>query len=348
MELDLRARARLTTWLVDQRCLGSQCPKITPEIVESAKVGRSLHLHERATKLLRFIADQMETIATSAYIRMNNVEVYAWSESTEPGEVKALLAYLQREELLTFSEDLRFFTCRVTMKGYSHIDRVLLRLASPVEYAGDLTSHHYIFDRINRILWAEGLKIELDGPYPRITDSQAVEQENTHLANEAEAHQIPTPEVRDMDNKIFIVHGRDIGTKERVARFLDRIKLESMALQDMPSQGSTVIEKFERYASTIGFAVVLFTPDDMGSLSDDTGNVQPRAKQNVVFELGYFVGKLGRDRTCALVKGSLEMLSDYYGVLYIPLDDGDGWQMRLIQELKSAGYDIDANDAFIE
>ena len=150
-----------------------------------------------------------------------------------------------------------------------------------------------------------------------------------------------------MSNKVFLVHGRDDGTKARVARFLERIKLDPVVLQEMPNQGNTIIEKFEHYASRVRFAVVLFTPDDVGSLSDKTSSTQPRPRQNVVFELGYFVGKLGRDRTCALVKGNLEMLSDYSGVIYIPLD-GDGWQMHLIQELKSAGYDVDANDAFIE
>ena len=149
-------------------------------------------------------------------------------------------------------------------------------------------------------------------------------------------------------NKVFLVHGRDDGTKARVARFLERIKLDPVVLQEMPNQGNTIIEKFEHYASTVKFAVALLTPDDEGSLLNETGNAQPRARQNVIFELGYFVGKLGRDRTCALVKGNLEMLSDYSGVIYIRLDDDDGWQMRLIQELKSAGYDVDANDALIE
>lgn len=151
-----------------------------------------------------------------------------------------------------------------------------------------------------------------------------------------------------MSNGVFLVHGRDDGTKNTVARFLERIKLNPVVLQEMPNEGSTIIEKFEHYASKVRFAVALLTPDDEGSLSGDTSNTQSRARQNVIFELGYFVGKLGRDRTCALVKGNLEMLSDYSGVIYIRLDDDDGWQMRLIQELKSAGYDIDANDAFIE
>ena len=129
---------------------------------------------------------------------------------------------------------------------------------------------------------------------------------------------------------------------------MERIKLNPVVLQEMPNEGSTIIEKFEHYASKVRFAVALLTPDDEGSLSGDTSNTQSRARQNVIFELGYFVGKLGRDRTCALVKGNLEMLSDYSGVIYIRLDDDDGCKCVSFKTLKSAGYDIDANDAFIE
>ena len=66
----------------------------------------------------------------------------------------------------------------------------------------------------------------------------------------------------------------------------------------------------------------------------------------MIFEFGYFIGKLGRKRVCALVKGDVEKPSDYDGVLYIPLDDSDGWKMRLITELKTAGFNVDANRAF--
>ena len=92
--------------------------------------------------------------------------------------------------------------------------------------------------------------------------------------------------------------------------------------------------------------MVLLTPDDRGGLQDDAGNFKPRARQNVIFEFGYFIGKLGREHVCALVQGDLERPSDYDGVLYIPLDDSDGWKMRLVRELKNAGYDIDANRVF--
>ena len=145
--------------------------------------------------------------------------------------------------------------------------------------------------------------------------------------------------------EVFVVHGRDEGAREKVARFLERLDLKPVVLHEQPNKGRTIIEKFEDYAR-VGFAVILLTPDDIGKLKDDEGDFKPRARQNVILELGYFIGQLGRERVCALVKKGVEWPSDYDGVLYIPLDDSGGWEMRLIQELKSAGYDIDANRAF--
>ena len=149
---------------------------------------------------------------------------------------------------------------------------------------------------------------------------------------------------RTSTNDVFIVHGRDEGTKEAVARFLTKLGLGPIILHEQPNQGRTVIEKFEQNAE-VPFAVVLLTPDDVGSLWDDQPNLRLRARQNVIFELGYFTGSLGRERVCALTKGDLEEPSDYEGVVYIPLDDSGAWKMGLVKELKSAGLDVDANRA---
>lgn len=143
--------------------------------------------------------------------------------------------------------------------------------------------------------------------------------------------------------KLFIVHGRDVGTKDEVARFLEKLRLEPIALAEVPSEGRTIIEKFETY-SDVGYAIVLLTADDSGALKGE--EPQPRARQNVIFELGFFVGKLGRKRVCALTRGRPEIPNDYAGVVYIPLDSSGSWKMPLIRELKAAGIDIDANKAF--
>ena len=143
-------------------------------------------------------------------------------------------------------------------------------------------------------------------------------------------------------NKIFIIHGRDVSAKSTVARFIERQKIEVIILHEQPNKGRTIIEKFEDYAD-VKFAIVLLTPDDLGALEEQKPNYKHRARQNVVFELGYFIGRLGRKNVCALLKGDVEKPSDCDGIIYIPLDDNDGWQMSLLRELNAAGFKIDAN-----
>jgi len=143
-------------------------------------------------------------------------------------------------------------------------------------------------------------------------------------------------------NKVFVVHGHDDAAKEGLARFLEKMELEAVILHEQPDQGRTIIEKFEQYAGQVGFAVVLLTPDDLGAAKADP-NQNVRARQNVVFELGYFAGKLGRGKTCLLRKGGVEMPSDLYGVIYTELDPADGWKMKLVKEMKAAGLVFDAN-----
>jgi hypothetical protein len=145
-------------------------------------------------------------------------------------------------------------------------------------------------------------------------------------------------------NKIFIIHGHDVGTKETVARFIAQLGLEPIILHEQANQGRTIIEKFEDH-SDVGYAIALITPDDTGSSVKEPENVRQRARQNVIFEFGYFLGKLGRKNVAGLVKGDIEAPSDYSGVLYIPIDDSGAWRFLLIKELKSVGYEVDANKA---
>ena len=148
---------------------------------------------------------------------------------------------------------------------------------------------------------------------------------------------------KSMDtNEIFIIHGRDNETKEAIARFLERLDLNPIILHEQSNQGRTIIEKFEQHAQ-VGFAIALLTPDDVGAHQEDARNLEPRARQNVIFEFGYFIGRLGRNRVCALTKGDVEIPSDYDGVVYIPLDDAGGWKIELVKELKGVGIDVDAN-----
>lgn len=145
--------------------------------------------------------------------------------------------------------------------------------------------------------------------------------------------------------KVFIVHGHDNETKQTVARFLEKLALEAVILHERSNQGMTIIEKFEQNAD-VAYAVVLMTPDDLGAAKKDAKSVkspQPRARQNVVLELGYFVGKLGRKNVSAILRGDIERPSDYDGVVYIGYDLNDSWKLLLAKELKEAGMDIDLN-----
>ncbi|WP_439606278.1 TIR domain-containing protein [Hydrogenophaga sp.] len=144
--------------------------------------------------------------------------------------------------------------------------------------------------------------------------------------------------------RVFVVHGHDDGTKETVARFLGKLDLEPVILHEQPNRGRTVIEKFEDY-SDVAFAVVLFTPDDIGHAVGKEADAKPRARQNVVLELGFFMAALGRANVCVLYKGGVEIPSDYSGVLYEELDGKGTWRFRLAAEMKACGLDVDLNKA---
>jgi predicted nucleotide-binding protein len=152
--------------------------------------------------------------------------------------------------------------------------------------------------------------------------------------------QLPSQTVKPnrSTNKIFVVHGHAGEPREAVARFIERLGFEPIILHEQANQGRTVIEKFEAH-SDVGFAVVLLTPDDVGGPTQ--GQQQPRARQNVVLELGYFIGRLSRARVCALKAGELELPSDIIGIVWTPYDAG--WKQALAKELEAAGYDIDWN-----
>jgi predicted nucleotide-binding protein len=148
---------------------------------------------------------------------------------------------------------------------------------------------------------------------------------------------------RDVTRKVFVVHGHDYGSKETIARFLSQLGLDPIILHEKPNEGRTIIEKFEHHAN-VAFAVVILSPDDVGWAKAAPEIQEQRARQNVIFELGFFVGKLGRKRTLALLLHGVTKPSDFDGVLYIPMDS-DSWKMDIVKELKAAGMDVDANKA---
>lgn len=153
----------------------------------------------------------------------------------------------------------------------------------------------------------------------------------------------PIMKTMELDkSKVFIVHGYDDLAKIEVARFIEKLELTAIILHEQASSGKTIIEKIEEF-SNVGFGIVLYTPCDVGSKKGDEKNLKSRARQNVVFEHGYLIGKIGRKNVCALVKNKVEPPNDISGVVYIRMDDQEAWKVGLVKEMRNSGYKIDMN-----
>lgn len=143
-------------------------------------------------------------------------------------------------------------------------------------------------------------------------------------------------------DKIFIVHGHDDALKTEVARFIEKQRIEAIILHEQTDTGETIIEKIEKH-SDVGFAIILYTPCDLGrsSLKSEESN-KHRARQNVVFEHGYFMAKLGRSNVLALKKEDVEIPGDLSGTIHTEYDSPGAWKLKLAKTLANAGYEIDS------
>ncbi len=138
-------------------------------------------------------------------------------------------------------------------------------------------------------------------------------------------------------SKVFIVHGHDGEMRESVAHLMDKQGIVPIVLSDEANKGATIIEKIENN-SDVGAAICIFTPDDVGKAKSDKDN-HDRARQNVVLETGYFMGKLGRDRIIIFSTKDLELPSDLQGIVYMD----SNWRLEMLKELSAMGYDVDLN-----
>lgn len=163
------------------------------------------------------------------------------------------------------------------------------------------------------------------------------------LSETGDASKIKAEDTKIMSSKVFIVHGHDNAAKLEVARTLEKAGFEAVILHEQASGGKTVIEKIEANTD-VAFAVVLYTPCDLGRAKEDSvDKEQSRARQNVVFEHGYLIGKLGRDHVCALIKDETETPGDISGVVYIPMDDAGAWKMAVAKDMQYIGLPVDMN-----
>ncbi len=201
---------------------------------------------------------------------------------------------------------------------------------------------------VRRIHYLEGTTVPVATIVAAIESHVVAEEEHAEVPTSPMTHgEVPfDPDIAFSVGKttyprVFLVHGHEEIALEKTARFLERLGLETIVLNEQPNRGATLIEKFVLH-SQVDFAVVLLTADDRGGpklLEFDQQKL--RARQNVIFELGYFIGALGRGRVCALYEDGVEFPSDFTGIAYIPWDRAGAWKLELAQELQAAGFALD-------
>nr|WP_314439445.1 nucleotide-binding protein [uncultured Porphyromonas sp.] len=184
-----------------------------------------------------------------------------------------------------------------------------------------------------------------DDTYFRDITRDILKECKSQIQKDTSKPEATTPNITQapMDkSKVFIVHGHDGEAKQAVARFVEKIGFEAIILHEQASSGNTIIEKIEAN-SNVGFGIVLYTPCDLGASQKQKDQLKPRARQNVVFEHGYLIGKIGRKNVCAVVKGDIETPNDISGVVYIKMDEGRGWMYTVAKEMQACGYEVDLN-----
>ena len=273
--------------------------------LSSARPSRSLTQNE-----IRRGLDRLE----KAYTAMQNLD----PKQIDAGDPWALLRPLTQQVTTALTET--FWHESVEFYPFRLAQSFDYTLSLGNEFPHDLKIVQVSKDRLRNL---HLLQAAIDLLKDRLVDSH---DEQGSTSQMAQTH----------SNKIFVVHGHDQGPKEAVARFLEALGLMPIILHEQPNKGRTIIQKFQDEAADVGFAIVLVTPDDV--MKDG----KLRARQNVVLELGFFLGRLGPSHVAALVKDQVEKPSDFDGVVYISFDNG-GWRESLARELQAAGYEIDWN-----
>lgn len=248
--------------------------------------------------------------------------------------LKSIVEPIEREE--------DFFCGGALIQVYD-IDRIIIKVTSDhsIKVIGELR-----ISRISALLRNPRAKAE-----PTIAEEQdyvfqqGIEVTRNFITKlpQGKAKLFPNQKVYD-PKKVFIVHGHDNVSKLELARLLEKLDLEPIILHEQPNKGRTLIEKLEHNASNVGYAFIILTPDDFGGETSD--KLQPRARQNVILELGYFMGRLGRDRICCLYKGAVELPSDMFGVVYLHYDNNmKECFSEIATELTNSGYRLRLNSA---
>ena len=200
-----------------------------------------------------------------------------------------------------------------------------------------------LMNRINSYVASMDSSINsLKGIYGRLHLYDELPEMSQHASTNKEVLDNPSP---SSPQHVFIVHGRDDESKYEVALFVKELGLNDIILDRQPDEGViSILDKFEREAKKADFAIALLTPDDVGALKSEADTqLKPRPRQNVSFELGYFISALGREKVCLLIKGEIENPSDLDGMLY-KLMDGNEWKLKVAQDMLRAGLSVDLKD----
>jgi len=206
-----------------------------------------------------------------------------------------------------------------------------------------LASIIYQIVRITHALSAQASIAEIgDGIHVVVSKTSSIDS-FSGVINHMAPKKAGAPVLGIAGRRVFVVHGWQEAAREMVARFLEKLGLEAIILSEQANTGYTIVEKFEQ-VSDVAYAIVLLTGDDQGAVKGTPlKKHQLRARQNVIFELGFFLGRIGRQRVCALYEPGVEIPCDFKGVVYIELDQQRRWQLDVAKELKAAGLPVDLN-----
>lgn len=274
---------------------------------------RAIGVFDRITSTGKSLTNTTDSLSVSRWMLSISTEFDAILE-TSSGEYMKLL-----KEILNISQQLTGFGAGAYSTN-SYLN------PNPISKPSNT-------DAINRVL-----DIITDIRVMVITEPSHVHKSDTAAVPDSEK---TAPVQKIKSRKVFIVHGHDDAMKLEVARFVEQLGLKAIILHEQVNKGRTVIEKFEAN-SDVDYAIVLMSHDDIGYKKDKEGDLKPRARQNVIFELGFFMGKLGREKVCALLKDDVEQPSDITGVVYIPF--ASHWKFDVAKEIKASGVDIDMNN----
>ncbi len=232
------------------------------------------------------------------------------------------------------------------------LQAILKRLGYSGEWSGIANGHQFRAKNGAKLNW-----------YPRTGTLQCQGKPDIKARLEAElqsefepAPNYPTPEGGAVVVKegppdrlrVFVVHGHDVVAREQLELVLHRLDLDPFVLANTGGGGLTIIEALENEMGPgpgrSRFGIVLMTPDDVGYAKNEGPNAaQPRARQNVVFEMGMLISALGRSNVVILKKGHLEAPSDAQGILYLGFNDHVKEIVpKLVDRLRNAGFPIDA------